>query len=75
VADAFETAVDADEGFALAHIGLARDMQVRARPDRVKASLARARELAPGLSARERSHINASALLLEGKAAEARAAV
>jgi predicted Zn-dependent protease len=75
VADAFETAIDADEGFALAHFGLAREMQVRARPDRVKASLTRARELAPGLSARERSHINASALLLEGKAAEARAAV
>lgn len=75
VEKAFEAAIEADEGFALAHIGLARDMQVRARPDRVKASLARARALASGLSPRERSHINASALLLEGKAAEARAAV
>lgn len=75
VADAFEAAINADAGFALAHIGLARDMQLRARPDRVKASLARARELAPGLGARERSHIHASALLLEGKAPAARNAV
>ncbi len=75
VADAFQTAIDADEGFALAHIGLAREMQLRAQPDRVRESLTRARELAPGLSARERSHINASALLLTGKSAEAREAV
>jgi hypothetical protein len=52
VAEAFEAAIEADEGFALAHIDLAR-------------------ALASGLSARERSHINASALLLEGKSAEA----
>ncbi|SDZ58808.1 hypothetical protein SAMN05444004_1264 [Jannaschia faecimaris] len=75
VAEAFEAAIEADEGFALAHIGLARDMQLRTRPDRVKASLARARALASGLSPRERSHINTSALLLEGKSADARAAV
>ena len=75
VADAFQTSIDADEGFALAHIGLAREMQLRAQPDRVRESLTRARELAPGLSARERSHINASALLLTGKSAEAREAV
>ncbi len=75
VAEAFEAAIAADEGFALAHIGLARDMLMRARPDRVKESLGRARALASGLSARERAHINASALLLTGKSAEARAAV
>ncbi|NKB54314.1 MAG: tetratricopeptide repeat protein [Rhizobiaceae bacterium] len=73
--DAFEASIEADEGFALAHIGLARDMQLRARPDLVKASLARARELSSGLSARERSHIEVSGLLLEGKSAEARKAV
>ena len=75
VSDAFETAINADEGFALAHIGLARNMQLLAKPDRVKASLGQARALASGLSARERSHINVSALLLEGKAAAARTAV
>ena len=75
VVNSFESAIEADEGFALAHIGLAREMQLRARPDLVKASLTRARELAPGLSARERSHIHVSGLLLEGKSAEARKAV
>ncbi|NNE21391.1 MAG: tetratricopeptide repeat protein [Rhizobiales bacterium] len=75
VVDAFEAAIDADERFALAHIGVAREMQLRAQPDQVKANLDRARELAPGLGAREASHINASGLLLEGKSAAARAAV
>jgi hypothetical protein len=75
VRTSFEAAIEADDGFALAHIGLAREMQLRARPDLVKASLARARDLAPGLSERERSHIHASGLLLEGKSAEARKAV
>jgi tetratricopeptide (TPR) repeat protein len=75
VADAFEAAINSDEGFALAHIGRARDMQLRGRPDQVKASLSRARELTNGLSERELSHINVSGLLLEGKAAGARAAV
>jgi tetratricopeptide (TPR) repeat protein len=75
VINSFESALEADEGFALAHIGLAREMQLRARPDQVKASLTRARELAPGLGVRERSHIHVSGLLLEGKSAEARRAV
>ena len=75
VSNAFQAALRADEGFALAHVGLARDMQLRGQPERVRASLGQARALALGLSERERSHINASALLLEGKAALARAAV
>ncbi|MDB4170286.1 tetratricopeptide repeat protein [Planktomarina sp.] len=75
VSDAFQIALKADEGFALAYVGLARDMQLRAQPELVRVSLGQARALALGLSERERSHVNASALLLEGKAAAARAAV
>lgn len=75
VAEAFMAATTADEGFALAHIGYAREMQLRAQPDRVKASLCRARELTKGLSGRELSHVHVSGLLLEGKGAAARAAV
>ncbi len=75
VAEAFNAAIDADEGFALAHIGHAREMQLHGRPDLFKASLNRARELAGGLTEREISHISVSGLLLEGKAAEARTAV
>ena len=75
VADAFLAATEADEGFALAHIGHAREMQLRGRRDQVKTSLSRARELTQGLTAREMSHVNASGLLLEGKGAAAREAV
>ncbi|MGA0412017.1 MAG: tetratricopeptide repeat protein [Candidatus Puniceispirillales bacterium] len=75
VSDAFKIAINADEGFALAYIGLARNMQLLSQPDGVKANLTTARNLAQGLSARERSHIEVSALLLEGNAPAARAAV
>ena len=56
VSDAFQTALRADEGFALAHVGLARDMQLRGQPERVRTRLGPARALALGLGARERSH-------------------
>lgn len=75
VAAAFEQAIEADDGLALAHIGLAREMQLRSRPDQVKSNLAQARDLTGGLDTRERSHIHVSGLLLEGKSAAARAAV
>ncbi len=50
VSNAFQAALRADEGFALAHVGLARDMQLRGQPERVRASLGQARALALGLS-------------------------
>ena len=75
VSDAFENAINADKSFALAYIGLARNLQLLAQPDRVKLCLRKARDLASSLSAREQSHINASTLLLEGNAPAARAAV
>ena len=75
VSDAFETAINADKSFALAYIGLARNLQLLAQPDRIKLCLRKARDLASSLSAREQSHINASTLLLEGNAPAARAAV
>ncbi len=75
VENAFQSAIDADESFLLAHIGVAREMQLRGHSDRVKISLNRACELVSNVNDRERSHLNASALLLEGKSAEARSAV
>ena len=75
VETAFQTAIDADERFLLGHIGVAREMQLRGQPDLVKRSLNRACELAVNVSDRERSHLDASALLLEGRSAEAMAAV
>ena len=75
VETAFQSAIDADEGFALAHIGLAREMQLRGQPSRLGASLNRALELASNISDREQSHLHISALLLEGESSAARTAV
>ncbi|MEK9960250.1 MAG: tetratricopeptide repeat protein, partial [Rhodobiaceae bacterium] len=69
---AFNAAIEADADFALAHIGLARELQLRAERDRVNACIARADELSAGLTSREASHIHTSKLLLTGKGADAR---
>ena len=71
---AFERAIAFDAGLAVAHAGLARALQIQARPQAAKAAIARGLELAPGLSARERGHLEAFGLLIEGKAVEALAA-
>ena len=71
----FQSAIDADPQFALAHIGYAREMQLRGCADEVKKSLRTAFEVGQNLSKREQSHLNVSSLLLRGKSAEARAAV
>jgi len=75
VEDSFSCAIENDPEFALAHIGYAREMQLRGRSDEVKQSLNRAFELEAKLSDRERSHLIVSSLLLKGKSAEARVAV
>ncbi len=69
---AFNAAIEADADFALAHIGLARELQLRAERDWVNACIARADELSAGLTSREASHIHTSKLLLTGKGADAR---
>ena len=53
----FQDAVAVDEGFALAHIALARAKQVLGLGNEVKAPLERALALAPDTSPREQSHI------------------
>ncbi|MDX2159319.1 MAG: tetratricopeptide repeat protein [Hyphomicrobiaceae bacterium] len=67
----FRKAIEADDGFALAHIGLARTVQVFGRGSEVKVPLARALELAPGTTPREQSHIAIFERMLTGKGAEA----
>lgn len=71
---AFQRALAADEGFALAHVGLARVLQIYAHGAEARAAIARARELAPTLPARERSHIAALGRLIDGDGAGALAA-
>ena len=68
--EGFRAAIAADDGFALAHIALARTLQVYGRGGEVKAPLARALALAPATTARERSHIAIFERILSGKGAE-----
>lgn len=68
---AFQQAIAVDDGFALAHIALARTLQVQGRGPDAKPPLARAKELAPGTTAREQSHIAIFVKILEGEGAAA----
>ena len=72
---AFREAVAADDGFALAHIALARTLQIQGQGIDAKAPLARAKVLAGGTTAREQSHIAIFALILEGQSAAALSAI
>lgn len=67
-------AVEADPAFALPHAALARGLFLDADVKPAREAAARARELAHGAPARERSHVNAIALVIEGKPVDAFAA-
>jgi hypothetical protein len=64
---AFEQAVAADEGFALAHLGLARTLQVQGRGSEIKAPLERGLALVMGTTSREQSHIAIFEQILTGR--------
>jgi tetratricopeptide (TPR) repeat protein len=72
---AFEAALEDDPGFALAAIGLARTLQIHGRIPEAKAAAAHARSLTGGISRRERQHVEAIGILLDGDARGALAAV
>ncbi|MBN9086193.1 MAG: tetratricopeptide repeat protein [Reyranella sp.] len=72
---AFAEAVAADEGFALAHISLARAKQLMGRGHEAKVPRARALELAAGASPREQSHIAIFDKILTGHGEAALAAI
>ena len=71
----FQQAVEADEGFALAHAGLAYAYMVGARVADARKSAEQAQTLAPGISRREQQQIDAIALWTNGKGQEALALV
>ena len=71
---AFNRAVASDPTLAVAHAGLARALQIQARPQEAKTAMARALALTPGLSARESGHVHVLGLLIDGKSADALAA-
>lgn len=71
----FQKAAEADDGFALAHISLARAKQLLGRGHEAKAPLARARELAAGATPREQSQIAIFEKILTGQAMPALEAI
>jgi hypothetical protein len=73
--EAFERAAAEDPGFALAHAGRARVLQLRGRAAEARAEADRARHLAAGATERERSHVDVLATMIEGDAAGALARI
>jgi hypothetical protein len=71
IEEAFRTAIAADDGFALAYVGLARGFQVLGRGAEIKAPLERALALAAYVGDREQSHIAIFAKILTGQGAAA----
>jgi len=66
---AFAAATELDPHFALAHAGRARCLALYARGAEARATAARARELAVSATRRERQHVEALALAIEGQPA------
>lgn len=72
---AFDRAIAADHGFALAHVARARALQMGGDIPGAQAAILPAQAVAGGLSEREGSHIRVFSLLLEGKPEAALTAV
>ncbi len=72
---AFERAIAEDDGFALAHMGLARYRHAQGNPTEAKRALGTARTLVDGVTDREAGHINSLGLLVEGNTAAAYKAI
>jgi tetratricopeptide (TPR) repeat protein len=74
-AAAFDRAIAADPGFALAHIGKARAFQLAGNLAAMRESLATASSFGEGCSTRERSHIEVFRHLFAGQTVAALAAI
>lgn len=69
--ESFAAAIEADDGFALAHAAHGRSHQVFGRFDEARTAGARAEALTAGLSPREQDYITAVGLALKGRPVEA----
>lgn len=74
VEDHFRRAIEADPAFALAQIGLARTLFLKADVPAAREAAARARTLAAAATPREQGAVNAIALAIEGKVPDSLAA-
>jgi len=70
----FGRALEADPDFSLSHVALARARFLKAEIAAAREAAARARALAQTATPRERSHVNAIALAVEGKVPDSLAA-
>lgn len=73
--EAFDRAIAADPGFALAHAARAHALLERGDTAAARGAMAAAKSLAPGLPAREASHVAFFALLVAGDTEAALAAL
>ena len=71
----FEAAIAEDPGFAIAHAGLARARQFEGDMAGAKAAIQDARATSKHGDTREQSHIHALGLMIDGKTADAYAAI
>ena len=74
-AAAFDRAITADPGFALAHVGKARALQLATNLAAMRECFAAADSLGEGCSAREQSHMNVFRHLFAGQSVAALAAI
>ncbi|MEM8749887.1 MAG: tetratricopeptide repeat protein [Pseudomonadota bacterium] len=75
VVEAFEAAVGHDDGFCLAHVGLARAHHSFAQIPEARAALEQARQVTGGLSTQEQAHLHVLGLLIDGKVRDAYVAI
>lgn len=71
----FSKAIEADPDFALGYVGLARAHQYEGNLPLARSTMEQARQCPRAPDTREASHINALGLLIDGKTAEAYAAI
>jgi len=71
VSEAFQAAIDADPGFALPHIGLARHAAMMGDRTGVACALAAANTRLGGASEREKGHVHMQTLMMSGKPGDA----
>ncbi|PWL36548.1 tetratricopeptide repeat protein [Marivita sp. XM-24bin2] len=75
ISDGFQSAIDNDPDFVLAHVGLARGLQYEGKPQAAKDAIAAARKAKGSLTEREASHVAAFDLLVAGNTTEAYPAI
>jgi hypothetical protein len=67
----FQEAIGHDPGFALAHAGLARHLQIYGRIGEAREEITVARSLVAGATAREKAHVGLLGLAIDGQAVKA----